>query len=182
MRVLWGAALGLLVAGVGCGGSSESSSESGDSMQSDRSAAATAPVSPEAEGDGVVRITATYSGHGCALEGPSEVPAEATYYVVVKNPTEEFMAVTVGRLREGHTYQDLLDEQGSPGVVFTPSVGSGEKEPPMPPEAAREFNETAGLADDEFGYAYSSEPGTHVVSLMDIGVTELWFCGTFLVT
>jgi hypothetical protein len=88
--------------------------------------------------------------------------------------------LTVGRLREGHTYQDLLDEQGSPGVVFTPSMPGGRASEER--EAAREFNETGGLADDEIGYAYSSEPGTTVVSLVDLGATELWFCGSFLVT
>ena len=124
-------------------------------------------------------FTLTQADDGCSLAGPSEATAGETYYFVVKNPTDLFVTPYVSLLDDGHTFDEFVGLQPAPGEFF-----------PKPSfvvyafdelEAAREFNETADLAEDELGFAYSSDPGPHAVYA---GTSEdgLWICGSFEAT
>ena len=122
-------------------------------------------------------FTATQEDDGCTLTGPSEVPAGETYLVVAKDLTDgSFNNLYVSLLADGHTYEEFVALQPSPGEYF-----------PKPAfivyatadhEAAFEFSSAAALADDEAGYAYVSEPGPHAVYTAARG-NQLWICGTF---
>ena len=58
-----------------------------------------------------VVFTVTQADDGCTISGPDTVPADETYFVVVENPTEEFLDLYVSLLADGHTYQEFVELQ-----------------------------------------------------------------------
>jgi len=180
MRIAHCAVVLALFATVSCGGDDDSSSSDAGSTQPTESVATTEVEPAEARGAGGVVFSVTQADDGCTLTGPDTVPAGATYFVVVANPSEDRVDLYVSLLADGHTYQEFADLQEAPGKIFPkPSyiVYASSK-----PEAATEFNETADLAEDESGYAYSSEPGPHAVYTWISTTDAFWLCGSFEAT
>ena len=161
MRLAHGAVAFALLVGAGCGGDDDpGSSDAGNSQPTESVAATPAPTAEVSNAEAVV-FKVTQADDGCTITGPDTVPADEAYFVVVENPTDEFLDLYVSLLADGHTYQDFVDLQEAPGKFFPqPSFivyANYER------SATNEFNETADLADYESGYAFSSEPGPHAV-------------------
>jgi hypothetical protein len=159
-----------LVACAGCGGDDDSGSGGTGAPPPTDSGTPT-----EESADRAV-LTLTQADDGCTLTGPTEVPAGEIYYFVVENPTDLSVTQYVSLLADGHTFQEFVDLQPAPGEFFPkPSYivyASSET------EATREFNDTAELAEDEVGFAYSSEPGPHAVYTWT-SEDGFWICGSF---
>ncbi len=176
MRVVHGAvALALLVA-AGCGDDDAGSGDAGQSQPTESVAATPAPSAEVSDTEAVV-FTVTQAADGCTLTGPDSVRAGETYFVVLENTTEEFLDLYVSLLADGHTYEEMVELQPAPGVYFPkPSwveYANYER------AAANEFDETADLASDASGWAFSSEPGPHAVYTGINRTDSLWLCGTF---
>ncbi len=166
----------LFLTAAGCGGS--------DTSEGDLNAQ-TPPVEAVADAEsldptsGEVDIfTVTQAEDGCAVSGPTEVPAGQTYYFIVKNPSPLPADLYVSRLTDGKTFSDLLEPQTSPGAYYPkPSWVVYAKSEPV---QAREFTRGSELADDERVEAFSVDPGLHAIYTY-IG-QKLWFCAPFEVT
>jgi hypothetical protein len=65
------------------------------------------------------KIEITFDGSNCTVTGPTSLPV-GEHQFVLKNLSEKNYSFWVSRLIKGHTFQDLLDEQGEPGqYVFS---------------------------------------------------------------
>ena len=177
MRLVHGALAFALLVGAGCGEDDDPAAGDTGASQPTESVAATAVPTVEASDAEAVVFTVTQADDGCTISGPDTVPADETYFVVVENPTEEFLDLYVSLLADGHTYQEFVELQEAPGKLFPrPSYieyATYER------AATTEFNETADLSDDESGYAFSSEPGPHAVYTWISRTEGFWLCGTF---
>lgn len=117
----------------------------------------------------------TFDGTTCTYLGPSEV-APGNHSFILTDLTNgaiyPFFAVRV--LSDGHTYQDVVDEQnerGGPGTVFPRAdwVLDAEVSADLP---------DVDLADNQrlFSASYTLEPGSHEV-IMWSGTDWLGLCG-----
>jgi hypothetical protein len=103
-------------------------------------------------GDDDIRVT--FDGNECTMRGPSEIPA-GEYQFIWEDKSDLYPALYVGLIHEGHTYQDLLDRQGTPGKYVTkPSWVERQK---RVLKAAPE-----GLGDSEYTATYSLKGGDNV--------------------
>ncbi len=162
----------VMLVASGCGG--------GDTPELDNEArsapaevVAEAPAEPEPTDQEMDLFTVTQAEAGCDVSGPTEVPADQTHDFIVKNPTKSSVELYVSRLTEGRTLQDLLEPQSFPGEYYPkPAWFIYAKSEPA---QAFEFSSGRDLADDESAWAFSVEPGPHVVYTWTGG--RLWFCG-----
>jgi hypothetical protein len=170
----------VLFVAAGCEGAD--TSEGGIDSQPapvDTAADAGTAVSTDTTSDEVDIFTVTQAEEGCVVSGPAEVPANETYYFIVKNPAEPYadLNLYVSRLTDGKTFQDLIEPQTYPGEYYPkPSwVVYAKRETAQ----AEEFSLATELADDEQAFAFTVEPGPHVIYTYTGGA--LWFCAPFQV-
>jgi hypothetical protein len=59
----------------------------------------------------------TFDGKECTVSGPAEL-LTGEYLIAYKNRSRRAIGLWVERLRDDHTFQDLLDLQSEPGALF----------------------------------------------------------------
>ncbi len=118
-------------------------------------------------------IEVTFYGDSCDVSAPEILPV-GEYSFILKNLGKTSATLYVSRITEGHTYQDLLDPQESPGdyypkpdwVIYARKIGHGEN--------------SVG----EIIYDVTLEAGLHAIYVSNRLPTSewgLWFCVPLMV-
>jgi hypothetical protein len=114
-------------------------------------------------------FVATFDGLECTISGPDEVPA-GKYSILLKNLSDEKLALWTGLILDGHTYQDLLDLQSEPGKYY--------RKPDWLIHPTNAGFRVEPNGDKVYTWLFN-DPGEYVI---DIGWSlpeSLWFCGSF---
>ena len=119
-----------------------------------------------------ISFEVTYDGKGCVVSGPAEVAA-GNYQFILKNHTDEKIDLWVSILKDGKTYQDLLDRQGDPGK-FMRKPGWAKHDPKI----YQGWNEELG--GDEITLMLF-EVGEHAIYVGPLNKDSLWFCAPLIV-
>ncbi len=106
------------------------------------------------------------------MEGPAEVPP-GDYTFVLFNETDDPQALYVSYVFDGHTYQDLVDMQGTPGRYW-----------PKPDwvEYADVLDGWMNESRTVYFATYALEEGEVVVYTGSNRPATLWFCAPLKVT
>ena len=97
-QVMWTSLITLLLGATGCG-----------------APAATPKPTSTPIPETVAEFEVTYDGNECTVSGPSE-SLTGRHLFFLNDLSDKEVYLWVGRLLEGKTVQDLLDEQGEPGM------------------------------------------------------------------
>lgn len=111
-------------------------------------------------------IEIAFDGNECTVSGPTEVPTGNYPFVWNDLSEQQNTDFWVGRLLDGHTYQDLLDLQSEPGEYY--------------PKPSWVVHSSAYYSfDAEIWVVILDEPGDYFI---DLGSKHsLWFCAPFKV-
>ena len=104
-QVMWATLITLLL--VGCGTPAATPTP----IQPTETSTPTSEPLPET----VAEFEVTFDGNECTVSGPSE-SLTGHHSFILNDLSDKRVDLWVGRLLEGKTVQDLLDEQGEPGV------------------------------------------------------------------
>jgi hypothetical protein len=114
-------------------------------------------------------IEVTYDGNECTVSGPTELPIGELSFVLKDLSEEMNVHLTVTRLLDGKTFQDLLDLQGEPGK-FPPQRPSWIDTPTL---LGRTWNESIGGV----VYTYSlNKEGEYVILVSGSSPISVWYC------
>jgi hypothetical protein len=113
-----------------------------------------------------------FDGTQCILSGPPTVPV-GDYRIVLNNLTGERMGFAVGHIRDGHTYQDLLDMQGKPGAPMF-----SEPDWVSWPIVTQKSDATNERHVSTFSLEWEGE---YFSVVGDTRHTSTWFCGSIVV-
>lgn len=145
-QVLWAVLITLLLAGCGA------------------PAATPTPVPP------TPAIVVTFDGKECTVSGPAELPT-GEYLIAYKNRSGQALPLYVERLRDGHTFQDLLDLQSEPGALFP--------EPEFITTVRKKEYEQVAEGEMVYTYSFDKEAEHYIVLWRG---EQLWLCAPFQVT
>jgi hypothetical protein len=119
--------------------------------------------------------TITFNGKECTVTGPTEVPAGDNSFHVRNLTDQKNLALYVGVLLDGHTYQDAVDRQPRPGMYIS--------KPDWIERAKRNsVARPTDLPDDIRHYSFPLEEGDHVLYFYIVHPEAIWFCSPLTVT
>ena len=108
-------------------------------------------------------IDVTFYGDECSLSGPAEVPTGQYPFIWNNLSDNQSVDFWVSRIREGSTYQDILDLQDEPGQYFP--------KPPTIDHAPGYFSFS-----EEVWLFMLEEPGNYYISV-GASTHSMWNCG-----
>jgi hypothetical protein len=119
-------------------------------------------------------IEVTFYGESCDTTAPEELPTGEYLFILHDLDGTTEAELYVGRITEGHTYQELLDPQETPGFYYTK------------PDWLIYAKKRGGTnnPEGELHYNVTLEPGEHAIYVAnrppeaDWGI---WFCAPVMV-
>jgi hypothetical protein len=110
-----------------------------------------------------------FCGESCEINAPAELPA-GEYKVILKQLVEGLKAeLYVAQLTGGHTYQELLDPQKTPGLYYP--------KPDWLIIASVSLQSSPDIPSDENWYSVTfKEEGLYAIYTYTPQNSGLWFC------
>jgi hypothetical protein len=109
----------------------------------------------------------TFDGNECTVEGPSEVPRGA-YYFILNDESDKKLKVFLNQILEGKMFENLVDWQEEPGVYLSP------------PDWIHHPGTTYSFK-TETTVHFLDQVGNYAIVVGDDLMKYLWFCEPFRV-
>lgn len=120
----------------------------------------------------VEAIEVTFDGSECVVTGPTELPM-GEYDFILKDLSEENVDLWVSLLRDGKTFQDLLDRQSEPGEYL-----------PKPSWVLHDSSIRRGWNESVDGEVFTfmlNKEGEHAIYIGGYSPETLWFCAPIMI-